>query len=143
MLFSEAEGRQVLSTGTAATVGTVEGFLVDPASARVVAVRLKSPGNGDTLHWRDVTSFGADLVTISSADVIVAASGQAAELDTKAARLPGKRILTDGGVELGTVRDVEFNPDNGSVIAIVTAAGPVSGERLLGCGSYAVVVTAQ
>jgi hypothetical protein len=38
MLFSDATGRTVLSTGTAETVGTVAGFIVDPVTAQIVAL---------------------------------------------------------------------------------------------------------
>jgi sporulation protein YlmC with PRC-barrel domain len=141
MLFSEAKGRGVMSTDTASTVGTVAGFLVDPPAARVLALRLKkTSGGGDTLHWEDLTAFGADQVTVTSADVIANARGRAAELDSRAAELVGKRILTDAGDEAGTVTDVDFNPDNGAVVSLITSNGTIYGSRLVGCGSYAVIV---
>jgi sporulation protein YlmC with PRC-barrel domain len=141
MLFSEAVGRTVLSTGTAETVGTVAGFLVDPATAQVVAIRLrKTSGSGDTLHWPDLTSFGTDNVTVPSADAITNATGTAADLDTKNAELLGKRLLTDAGNEIGTVDDIDFDPASGAVISLQTRNGPVYGDRLIGCGSYAVIV---
>ncbi|MCM4083876.1 PRC-barrel domain-containing protein [Paractinoplanes hotanensis] len=141
MLFSEATGRTVLSTGTAETVGTVSGFLVDPITARVVAIRLKrTHSRGDTVHWPDLTSFGVDNVTVASADVVTAATGAAKDLDSKAAQLLGKRLLTDAGAEIGTVDDIDFDPDNGAVISLLNSTGNVSGDRLIGCGSYAVVV---
>jgi sporulation protein YlmC with PRC-barrel domain len=141
MLFSEAKGRGVMSTDTATTVGTVDGFLVDPPSARVVALRLKkTSGSGDTLHWEDLTSFGTDHVTVSSADVISAARGRAAELHAKSTDLVGKRILTDAGDEIGTVTDVDFDPGNGAVVSLITSQDSIYGSRLVGCGSYAVIV---
>jgi sporulation protein YlmC with PRC-barrel domain len=141
MLFSEAVGRRVLSTGTAETVGTVAGFVVDPATAQVVAIRLKKThGSGNTLHWPDLASFGADDVTVPSADAITSASGTAADLDTKNAELLGKRLLTDAGTEIGTVDDIDFDPASGAVISLQTPNGPVNGDRLIGCGSYAVIV---
>jgi sporulation protein YlmC with PRC-barrel domain len=135
MLFSEATGRTVISTGTAETVGTVAGFLVDAATARIVAVRLKkTAGNGDTLHWPDLTSFGADRVTVPSADVVTAATGAAADLGTKNTELQGKRLLTDAGTEIGTVDDIDFDPASGVVIALRTPDGAIAGDRLNGCG---------
>lgn len=141
MLFSEATGRTVLSTGNAETVGTVSGFLVDPVTAQVVAVRLKKThGAGDTVHWPDLTSFGIDNVTVASADVIGKATGVAADLDTKKAELVGKRLLTDAGSEVGAVDDIDFDPSSGAVVSLLTSDGPVYADRLIGCGSYAVVV---
>lgn len=140
MLFSEATGHRVMSTDTATTVGTVNGFVVDASAARVVAMRLKGSSGGDTLHWEDLTSFGTDTVTVPSAGVITDARGRTAELDTKAAELHGKRVLTDAGTDVGTVADIDFNPANGSLIAILTSGGIIYADRLIGCGSYAVVV---
>lgn len=141
MLFSEATGRTVLSTGTAETVGTVDGFLVDPVTAQVVALRLKKTlGSGDTLHWAEVTSFGTDNVTVTSADAVTQAADTAKDLDTKSAQLLGKRLLTDAGTDIGTVDDIEFDPASGAVISLQTRNGPVYGDRLIGCGSYAVIV---
>ncbi|HWG98940.1 MAG TPA: PRC-barrel domain-containing protein [Pilimelia sp.] len=141
MLFSEATGRPVLSTGSASTVGTVDGFLVDPAAARVVALRLKNTeGDGDTVHWEDLTAFGADAVTVPGPDAVAAARGRAAELDTKSAGLLGKRLLTDAGAEIGSVVDVAFDPATGRVESLLTGTEPVRGDRLVGCGSYAAVV---
>lgn len=141
MLFSEATGRTVLSTGTAETVGTVSGFLVDPVTAQVVAIRLKkTPGSGDTLHWADLTSFGADNLTVTTADVITHATGPAKDLNTEAAVMLGKRLLTDAGTDIGTVGDIDFDPASGAVISLQTTNGPVYGDRLIGCGSYAVIV---
>lgn len=141
MLFSDARNRPVMTTDTAETVGMVSGFIVDPALAKVIALRLrKSGGSGDTLHWDDLTAFGPDAVTVPSVAAIVDPRGRAAELDAKRSELVGKRVLTDAGDDIGTVSDVDFEPGSGSVIALVTQAGPVHGSRLIGCGSYAVIV---
>ena len=141
MLFSDATGRTVLSTGTAETVGTVAGFLVDPVTAQIVALRLKKThGSGNTVPWTDLTSFGADNVTVTSADVITEATGTVKDLDSKAGQLLGKRLLTDAGTDIGTVNDIEFDPASGAVISLKTSNGPVYGDRLIGCGSYAVIV---
>jgi sporulation protein YlmC with PRC-barrel domain len=141
MLFSEATGRTVLSTDSAETVGTVAGFIVDPVTAQVVAIRLKkTAGSGNTLHWPDLTSFGADNVTIPSADVIKQSTGVAEERDSKAGEMLGKRLLTDAGTEIGTVEDIDFDPASGAVVSLRTRNEPVHGDRLIGCGSYAVIV---
>jgi sporulation protein YlmC with PRC-barrel domain len=54
----------------------------------------------------------------------------------------GKRVLTEGGDGLGTVNDVEFDPADGSIRAILTGTEEIAGPRMLGLGSYAVVVRA-
>ena len=55
--FSEVAERPVMSTDAARTVGIVTGFVIDPDSKRVIALRLtKTPASGDTLHWEDLTA---------------------------------------------------------------------------------------
>ena len=66
MRFSEAKGRKVVSTATAETVGRVDGFVVDPRSRTVLALKVKKAASGDVLPWRQVESFGTDAVTVVS-----------------------------------------------------------------------------
>lgn len=60
MLFSEGDGRKIVSTATAETVGRVKGFVVDPATRSVLALQVKKGESGDTLRWSEVIAFGAD-----------------------------------------------------------------------------------
>jgi sporulation protein YlmC with PRC-barrel domain len=53
-----------------------------------------------------------------------------------------KRILNTAGLQVGTVRDVEFDPADGRIVGILTDDQPIDGRALLGVGSYAVVVRA-
>ena len=141
--FSEVAKRPVMSTDAARTLGIVTGFVIDPDSKRVIALRLtKTPASGDTLHWEDLTAFGPDAITVPSDAVIVAARGPAAELRGNDADVMGKRLLTDAGTELGTVVDVDFDPETGAVQYLISADDRIAGSRLLGCGSYAVIVRA-
>lgn len=144
MRYTDARNRPVVNTQSATTVGALSGVIVDPATARVIALRVKkSHGAGDTVHWEDVIAFGTDAVTVESNDVLVKPRGRAAQLDNKAAEVVGKRILTDEGTEVGTVADIDFDPDTGQVLSLVGSAGVIAGSRLVGCGSYAVIVKAE
>lgn len=142
-LFSEAKGRQVVSTSTADTVGKVHELVVDPATRTVLALELKKTDSGDTLRYTDITAFGEDAVTVTGADKITDAGEDVAALLGKGHHVLGKRMLSSAGVELGTVKDVEFSPESGRVTALHLDDGEVSGARLLGVGSYAVVVAAE
>lgn len=139
-LFSEAKGRKVVSTSTADTVGKVHELVVDPTTRTVLALELKKTGSGDTLRYSDITAFGEDAVTVSGADKITDAGADVVALLGKEHHLIGKRMLSSAGVELGTVTDVEFSPESGQVTAVHLDGALVSGHRLLGVGSYAVVV---
>ena len=141
MLFSEAQGRKVVSTSDATTVGLISSFVIDPAQRRVVALSLSKPtGAGPMLPWAGINAFGSDAVTVAGANVLVAAEPDLAELGAKAHAILRKRVLTSAGYEIGTVRDVEFDPADGRLISLVLDDHNWDGQTLLGVGSYAVVV---
>ena len=143
MRFSDATGRQVVSTTTAETLGKVDEFIVDPSSHAVVAVRLKKAAEGDTLLWSDITAFGTDAVTVAGPERLTEPTEPVSALSGKDHRLLGKRVLATTGDEIGKLDDVEFDPETGVITALVLAGGDVAGIHLLGVGSYAVVVQAQ
>lgn len=143
MLLSEAIGQRVVSTSTAATVGHVGSLVIDPVAQRVVALSLKkTPVAGDLLPWAEITAFGVDAVTVGSESQIIEEQGQFAELNSKAHVILKKRILNTAGLQVGTVRDVDFDPADGRILGILTDDQPIDGRALLGVGSYAVVVRA-
>jgi sporulation protein YlmC with PRC-barrel domain len=143
MKFTDASGRQVVSTSSAATVGKIDDFVVDPRRRAVVAVTLKKADAGRTLAWSNITAFGADAVTVSGGDVLTEPTPEIAALSGKDHRLLGKRVLSTGGDDLGKVDDVEFDPGTGTITALLLPSGEVAGGRLVGVGSYAVVVQAD
>lgn len=143
MRFSDAKGHKVVDKSTATTVGQVRGFLVDPRSRSVAALRLKKTDRGDVLRWSDLTAFGVDAITIGDSAAITELDDELEAFRGKRRRLLKKRVLTTGGDELGEVADVEFDPDTGKLTTILLQDGEVAADRLVGIGSYAVVVQEQ
>lgn len=141
--FSDIAGNPVMNTASALTVGRVRSVVVDPAERRVVALGVrKSKGPGDTLLWDAISAIGPDAVTVDSEQRLAeppAALRDRLSLDVD---IVGHRVLSDQGRELGQVRDVEFDPSDGAVVTLMLKDAYVDGERLLGIGSYAVVVRA-
>ena len=144
MLFSQARKRAVVSTATATRVARVDGFVVLPGPARVALLRLgKVSGHGTLLAWEDVQGFGPDAVTVATDAVIrpprddLEQRAEDNDLD-----ILGKRLLSEQGTELGTVTDVDFDPETGTVTSLITKTDTVAGQRLIGLGSYAAVVSA-
>ncbi|MFC6288458.1 PRC-barrel domain-containing protein [Nocardioides sp. GCM10027113] len=140
MKFSEAHGTKIVSTETAETVGEVDGFVVDPSDHAVRALRVRKSNAGNTLAWSDIRAFGVDAVTVDRGERIRDAGGDVSDLLGKERQILGKRVLTTGGEELGSVSDIDFDPDSGEVTSLVCGDGDVAGARLVGVGSYAVVV---
>ncbi len=144
MLFSKAKGHKVVGSSTATTLGKVSGFVVDPATRSVLAVRVKKAETGDFLRWSDLSAFGSDAVTVADDTAIGDGGDEVQTLAHKDRELLGKRVLTDGGDELGKVDDIDFDPETGALTTLLLAKGArlpeVAAARLLGVGSYAVVV---
>lgn len=142
MRFNDVLKRKIVSTDTADTVGKISGFLVDPQRQAVVGLVCKKTSSGSVIPWEGLNAVGEDAVTISDTDKIVAPEGRLAELNDKAHQVLRKRVLASSGDELGHVDDVEFDPATGQVLMLVLDHEEVAGSRLVGVGSYAVVVTA-
>ncbi len=143
MRFTECRKRPVVDTSSAVTLGKVDRLLLDPSTRAVAAVVVKRKGDVDTLPWAGVQAFGPDAVTVTGEDALVVAEGHLSELRGKDRAVLGKRVLTDAGDEMGTVDDVEFDASSGSITTLLTTGGEIAGTRLLGIGSWAVVVSAQ
>lgn len=147
MLYSDLKGRKLVDTSTADTAGKVDGFLLDPSSRSVVALEFKKTDHGSTVAWSDLTAVGADAVTVAGASVIVDAEGHLADLATKDGQVLKKRVLSDAGEDLGSVHDIDLDPQSGALLELIVGEKKhrhsVAGARLLGVGSYAVVVKAE
>jgi sporulation protein YlmC with PRC-barrel domain len=139
MLFSEASGRKVVSTATAETVGKIDGFVVDPRTRAVIAVEVKK-ASGHVILWPDILAFGVDAVTVTGVDQIGDATAEVTALSGKEHRLLTKRVLSTLGDELGKVDDIEFEPESGQLVSLHVADDQIAATRLIGIGSYAVVV---
>lgn len=142
MLVRQATGHKIVSTSTAETVGRVDSFVIDPATRSVVALGVKKASSGDTLPWSELTAFGEDAVTVDDGARIGSASPEVAGLADKHHTLIGKRVLSTDGDELGSVSDIDIDPASGAVLALLLRDSEIEGERLVGVGSYAVVVRA-
>jgi uncharacterized protein YrrD len=143
MLFSQARKRDVVNTATATRIARVDGFVVLPGPARVALLRLgKVSGAGTLLAWDDVQGFGPDAVTVAT-DAVIRPARDALEqrAEDNDLEILGKRVLTERGMDLGTVTDVDFDPDTGSITTLITKTETIAGERLIGLGGYAAVVS--
>ncbi|MFE3850523.1 hypothetical protein ACFXPN_05180 [Streptomyces griseorubiginosus] len=144
MLFTETRGRAVTDLATAETLGTVAACTIAPSPARITGLRLRTPGHGHhVLEWKDVRSFGPDVVVVERADRIRRERTIAPGEPAHAAHDPlGKTVLAETGLARGTLVDIDFDERSGHIHRLVTDQQRIPGDGLLGVGSYAVVVTA-
>jgi uncharacterized protein YrrD len=143
MLFSQARKHDVVNTTTATKVARVDGFVVRAGPARVALLRLgKVSGAGTLLAWDDLQGFGPDAVTVADeAALRPARDALEQRAEDKELEILGKRVLTERGTDLGTVTDVDFDPETGAVTTLITTSEAIAGDRLIGLGGYAVVVS--
>lgn len=138
MRWKEALGREVVDTSTAEAVGNVDGLVADPAAATIVALVV-----GDrVVSWTDAGGIGKDAVTLDSAELLREADS---DLERGAHKGPGnpikKQVITEDGFVVGTVADLEFDPTSGTIERLILSDGELAGSRLIGIGSFAVIVT--
>ncbi len=147
MLYSDLKGRKLVDTSSADTVGKVDGFLLDPSTRTVAGLEFKKTDHGSVVSWSDLTAVGADAVTVGSTDALGELEGHLADLATKDGQVLRKRVLTDAGEDLGSVHDIDLDPRTGALNELVIGSkkhrSTIAGSRLLGVGSYAVVVKAE
>jgi YD repeat-containing protein len=139
MRLSELQGRRVIATGTAATVGHVTGAVIDAHGRTLAALRVKGAPAGELLPWSEISGLGPDAIMVNDPEAVRQPSGREAELTGKYHDFLGKRLLSDEGEELGQVTDLTFD-DDGTVVEIHSSDGSIRGATLVGCGSYAAVV---
>jgi sporulation protein YlmC with PRC-barrel domain len=139
--FTAAVGRKVVSRTSAAEVGSLSRLVVDVATRQVTALVVDKGRKARLVEWTALSGFGPDAVMVADD----AAVRQPADESEKAAvggtfELIGKRVLTDLGTELGTVDDVLFDPQTGSLEKLLVGGHQYPASTLLGNGSYAAVL---
>ncbi|MEU2062491.1 PRC-barrel domain-containing protein [Streptomyces sp. NPDC013455] len=140
MLFTQTRNLPVISADEAATLGTVESLTIDARTRSIACLRLaKAPKDRAVIGWDAVEAVGRDAVIVRSRG---AAEPGPKDLPEHLEAV-GSRVLTEHGVEHGTVKDVAFDPATGKVLNLYTALGDIEGDRLIGLGSHAVVVHAE
>jgi sporulation protein YlmC with PRC-barrel domain len=140
--LSTLRHRDVLDTGTATSVGRVEGLVVDPGARTIAALLVGGSSTGNVLiGWSDLT-VGPDAVTITSGEALRGATtdGERRVLDDGLTVI-AKPVLTDAGEELGVLHDVLVDADSGRIDRLDLGDDPpVPGSALLGVGDHAVIV---
>jgi uncharacterized protein YrrD len=140
MRIREARKRPVVNTSTAETVGHVDGFLIEAETARITGLRIDTDGPATILPWDRLAAFGPDAVTVADASALRAPADPAEQRRSDPALDPiGKLAIEETGNGLGTVSDVDFDPDSGALRAVITEVYELPADKLLGLGGYAMV----
>ncbi len=138
MRWSDTLGREVVDTSTAEGVGRVNALIVDAPASSITGFVI-----GDrVVSWSDTGGIGSDVLTIGGTDILRAPHSDAEKGAADGRTLPlHKLVLTEDGYGLGDLADIEFDPVTGAIENLVLADDNLAGSRLLGVGSFAVLVT--
>lgn len=113
MKASAIKGWTVVSLTRAEKIGAVSDILVDPAMSRVVGLKIQTGrrGQGHIVRVGDIRSISADAVVITDRQAL--RDGAAPDLQALPTGhdLHHTKVVSYSGTVLGTLCDVEFDPD--------------------------------
>lgn len=142
MRWRSALGRDVVDTSSAKTIGTVEALVIEPETRRVTAL-VVAGADPSVLDFSALTAFGRDAVTVDGTAALRAPADDREKRVVDGELDPiGTQVLTEDGDLLGVVADIDVDREDGLVNSIVMADDQLAATRLLGVGSFAVVVRA-
>ncbi|MGK2958150.1 MAG: PRC-barrel domain-containing protein [Acidimicrobiales bacterium] len=137
MRWRNALGREVVDISTAETIGHVDAMVVDASASSIVGMVI---GN-QVVSWSDTGGIGSDAVTVVNADLIREPKSDLELRAVEGASDPiSKRVITEDGFALGSIADIEFDPESGTISRVILGDDHIAGSRLMGTGSFAVVV---
>jgi len=144
MRLSEADGRPVLSRGSAERVGELRHVVVDVATRRITALHVAGGRRKAALvDWGEVVGFGPDGIVVSGEDALrTPADDHENAVASGHLDLDGRLVLDDLGVSPGVLTDVLFDEGTGAITALVCGDEEIAGERLRAVGPYCVIVRA-
>lgn len=121
--LSEVLKKPVQSQAEGTTVGTIKDAVLDATGENILAFVTKEKsllGPAKIVPFSSVQEVGPDAVMVENAQAVVSAESdpaikQAADDKTK---LSGKQLLTEDGVQLGTVADALFDETTGKIVDV-------------------------
>lgn len=143
MRVTDLNKRPVMDVSSATTVGRIDDVVVDPGTKQIVGFTLrKTPGKQSWLAWDRLKALGADAATVDTVEALTDGPDEEVAPPLKSGKVIAGIVLTNQGLSLGNLADVEFDPDSGTVTDLVLDTGRTMGaDTLLGIGRYAMVVT--
>lgn len=135
----------VIALDTAEDIGDVKHFVVSRDASRIERLHIDGrKKNALFAEWEDLESFGADKVVVKLASS-ASPSDDDRDLDQAAGSIEilDVRVLDTAGFEQGSVDDVDFDSDTGTIVSITSSNGEViPADRVRSLGSYAIIIDA-
>lgn len=140
MKASEIHGLPVVSRESARELGEVRTLLLDVGGRRVAAVEVDAGGRARA-GWGSVVGVGADAMVLENENALHDPADDERQRLAPAADLPERLVLDDRGDAEGKLADVEIDPEDGRLVALLVGEDRIDAERLRSIGGYAVVVS--
>jgi sporulation protein YlmC with PRC-barrel domain len=118
----------VVSVSEAARLGRVTDVLFETEPLRAAALKASDGSSQFVVPLDQVSSFGTDAVMVESPDVteLSRRGGSFGHLRTLN-ELQKLKIVDQAGTFVGTIRTVDFDPDNGRIERLFAETGGVFG----------------
>jgi sporulation protein YlmC with PRC-barrel domain len=145
MLLTTTLGEKVVSKASAETLGSVDGVVIDAATHKITALQLGKGRKAKVVAWSDLTGVGTAAVIVDHDGALRdPAEGDEQRFAGGDIALIGGLVLSDRGNSQGTVADVDYDGDTGTITSIHTShSRTIDAERLRAVGSYAWIVAAS
>ena len=137
-----ALGRRVVAVDTAEDIGAVKSFVLDRSGQRITQLHVAGgKRSAELVNWSDVTAFGADAVMVASRRAVTDSVEERADQMVRGrVEVIGARVLDTEGFEHGAVTDIEFDTDDGTVLAAVGHGTRWPGDSIRSLGGYALII---
>lgn len=144
----------VLSIDDGKKLGYINDLLIDPQSRQLAALCVEDDGHESLIPFDAVQGLGADALTVSSASVRQGV-GDANPLTAlpNLKRFSRLKVVDEGGVLLGTVKAIDFDPYSGDINHLSVHKGgflgiggddvTVAAKDIRGIGDEVIVVAQQ
>jgi uncharacterized protein YrrD len=142
--FADIITREVVDLEGALVIGRVHDAILDSSGRAILGFTLRgSPGRNDWLAWEQIVAIGDDAVTVESIRTLTEQPSGKGRL-ILGDDVVGGRVLSDQGLLLSTISEVDFDPKTGRIVTVGLADGhTIPSVDLLGSGSYATIVRHQ
>jgi uncharacterized protein YrrD len=128
MKASDLNGMAVVSLQEGAKLGQVDQPLFDLSARQLCALHVKGDSGISVLPFDQIEKIGSDAITVTTSQVTRtpgAASVGQGQLDLQALRK--LKIVDRDGTYLGTLSEIDFDPQSGQVTQLTAHKGGVMG----------------
>ncbi|GAC1443369.1 MAG: hypothetical protein NVSMB52_01650 [Chloroflexota bacterium] len=119
MKWSELKGTSVVSVNGAEKLGAISDMYLDSTGRRILGLQVKAPGllgRRDAVMWAELKAVGGDATTVQDASRLNKPdSFTDLQGSVTVSSITGSRVMTENGVEIGKISDVQLSPEEGVV----------------------------